>query len=138
MLLKHDLKPLFLDLSYDALYFELVMAVRLGHMQIDIMLADYISKFSSLSDLFCRPIAHQLIRDPEIGYKLFERLSSCRFFLHWVSGCKKGLVCKYLSVFVAIEGFVLTVHSVGIDCPPYAWPGKHLISTIPSREWQDS
>ena len=51
MLFKHDLKPLFPDLTYDALYYGLVMAVRLGHMQIDVMLVHYISKFRSLSVL---------------------------------------------------------------------------------------
>ena len=86
-------------------------------MQIDMMLAHYISKFSSLSNLFCHPITHQPIRDPEIGYELFKCLSSGRLLLHWVSSCEKGLVREYLSMFVAIEGFVLTIHGVGIDCP---------------------
>ena len=119
---------------YDALYFGLVMTVRLSHVQIDVMVAHYISKFSSLSDLFRHPIAHQLIRDPKIGYKLFECLSSGRLLLHWVSGCEKGLVHEYLSVFVAIEGFVPTIHGVSIECSPNVWSGKHPMSAIPSHE----
>ena len=103
-------------------------------MQVNVMLAHYMSKFSSLSNLFCRHIAHQPIRDPEIGYELFECLSSVHLLLHWVSGSEKGLIREYLSVFVAIKGFLPTIHGVGIDCPPNAWPGEHPISMILSRE----
>ena len=112
------------------------MTVGFGNMKIDGMFSYRRLELSSFAHQLSSTITYQLIRYAEVRNELLQCLTDAALVLHQVCGSKERLISKDLCMFVPIARFVMTIHSVHVNCTVNARSYKHPVHSIPTRQWE--
>ena len=112
------------------------MMVGFGNMKIDSMFSYCRWELSSFAYLLGSAITHQLIWYAKVGNELLQRLTGAALVLHRICGGKEQLISKDLCMFVTVQRFVATIHSVRVDCAANARSYKHSVRTVSPHQWE--
>ena len=112
------------------------MTMGFGNMKVDGMFSDCRLELSSFAYLLSSTITHQLIWDAEVRNELLQCLSGAALVLHRICGGKERFISKDLCMFVTVQRFVVTIHSVCVDCAANARSYKHSVHTISPCQWE--